>query len=538
MLEKTKMTVSRDYRIGDIDPRMYSAFLEPHGPNIYGGLYNPGHPKTDEQGFRTDVLAAIRELGIPAIRLPGGNFVSGYDWKDGIGPKDQRKVRLDCAWRQTEPNQFGFDEYLQWAEKSGAETLYTLNLGTRDINDAMNLVEYANYPGGTYWSDLRRKYGREKPYGIKTWYLGNEMDGPWEIGSKHPREYGKMAREFTKVIKWIDPSAETWACGTSSPLLRSYPKWDIEMLDECYELIDGISIHDYHNAPAGDYAQMLAGACQVEDFIIGIRAVCDYVQAKYRHPRKMKISFDEYALSVVNDPIAPHPGRGGQIPNEVYGEFTPRNLDRPFMINDPKNPPYRRNFNRRGSDIASMVGSASVLLTFLKYADRIRIGCMTGGLFTIRYDDEKVWFSSTYYLLRDLIRYGKGTALIPSIKSPTYNTEGFNINDFHQAPPYENVPYVMGMAVDNEEDGLVTVFAVNRSVTDAAPFEVDVRPLEGYEFVSHTTLESAADITAANTAENPNAIRPHAVPETACDGKTITAVLPPLSWNVFQMKKK
>ncbi len=530
---KGKLTVNRNYKIDDIDQRLYSAFLEPIGPGIYGGYYRPNHPKSDENGFRADVLDAIRELGVPAIRMPGGNFVSGHDWRDSIGPMEDRKARLDLAWRQVEPNTFGLDEYIKWSGKAGAEVLYTLNLATLDIRASAGCVEYCNHPSGTYWSDLRRRFGNEEPYGIKTWYLGNEMDGPWQIGNMHAREYGKKAREMAKMIKWISPKSEAIACGSSTPLLRSHPMWDMEMLDECYELVDYIGIHQYHNAPMGDVKQMMAGSELMEQFIKTTIAVCDYTQAKYRHPRKMKISFDEYGFGFSHDPIAPHHGRGGQIPNEVYGEFTEGHYNRPFSVFDPVYDPEKKRPERRWppskmNPMVHALGTASCLLLMLKYADRIKIACMTGGLHAIGYNDERTWKNPMYYLYSDLIRYGRGTALIPALETPTYSTEGFNINDFHQAPPYEKVPYIQAVAVNNEEEDRVTIFAINRSEDDDIPFEIDVRELEGYRLESHTVLESV-------NLEEPT---PKLNTKTQLVSGKIDTVLNKLSWNVYQLVKE
>lgn len=234
MAKTTKLTLHPKFTIGEISPRLYGAFLEPIGTMVNGSMYNPKHPTADSQGFRQDFIAALREAGLPALRLPGGNFVSGWEWKDSIGPKEQRKAHLDLAWHQYIPNDVGHDEYLQWAEKIGTQPMYTINLGTGTLLDAIHIAEYTNHPGGTYWSDLRRQYGREQPYGVKTWYLGNEMDGPWQIASweKDPKGYGVLANETSKAMKWVDGSIETAVCGSSSPFMGHFPQWDLEVLQD------------------------------------------------------------------------------------------------------------------------------------------------------------------------------------------------------------------------------------------------------------------------------------------------------------------
>ena len=296
MPRRARITIHPDFPIGEISPRLFSAFLEPIGTMVNGTMYNPKHKTADEQGFRTDFIEALKKTGLPAVRLPGGNFVSAWQWKDSIGPKDQRKVHLDPAWYQYITNEVGHDEYLQWAEKTGVAPLYTVNLGTGTMQDAMDIVEYTNHEGGTYWSDLRRKYGHEKPYGVDTWYLGNEMDGHWQLGSweKDPRGYGILCQETSKAMKWIDPTIKTAVCGSSAPFMEHFPEWDEKVLDQCYDVVDYLSIHHYHAAAPGDLLSLLGGAEYYEDFINTEIAMCDFVASKHRSPKKMMISFDEY----------------------------------------------------------------------------------------------------------------------------------------------------------------------------------------------------------------------------------------------------
>ena len=268
-MKKAQVTLHPSYRIGEISPRLFGAFLEPIGTMVDGSMYNPKHPTADKQGMRTDMIEGLRSAGLPSVRLPGGNFVSGWNWKDSIGPMAQRKTNLDLAWHQYVPNEVGHDEYLQWAEKVGAEAMYTINLGTGTINDARDIVEYTNFEKGTYWSDLRKTYGHAAPYGVKTWYLGNEMDGPWQVASweKNPTGYGILAHETSKVMKFVDPTIETSACASSSPFLSHYPEWDRHVLEECYDVVDMISLHHYHSAPVGNIPALLAGYKAFDSYI-------------------------------------------------------------------------------------------------------------------------------------------------------------------------------------------------------------------------------------------------------------------------------
>ena len=535
MLSAARMTVNRAFKIGHIDPRMYAGYVEPLFNTVYGGIFDPEHPRADDMGFRGDVLELVRELGIPAIRLPGGNYVSGYDWTDTVGPLDERKVRLDLAWRQIEPNRFGLNEYLDWAKRAGAEPLLTVNLGTQGISEAAALIEYCNRPGGTYWSDLRRRHGVEDPREIKTWYLGNEMDGPWQIGRLEGRDYGRKAREVAKAMKWVDPTIETIAVGSSSPLLHSHPQWNIDVLEECYELVDYLSIHYYHVAPMGDIPQLLVGSTVMEEFITAVLASCDFVQAKLREPRKLMLSFDEYALAMSRQPNAICTGRGGRIPNDTYYEFSPANLDRDFIDNAVA---YQTPDNlSNGGDIIDAVANASAVIALLKHADRIKIGCMTVSLLgAIKTDKLHAWRSATYYTYLHFLRYGRGIALASAVTSPTYSTPGFNLNEYYQAAPYDSVPYVEAVAVHNGDEQTLTVFSINKSPAEDIPFEIDVRDFEGYELLEHIAMESD-DLQAENSYEHPEVIVPHAVPVTALVDGMVRSVLKRMSWNVFRLGK-
>jgi hypothetical protein len=214
-MKKATIVTDRYFTLGEVDKRIYGSFLEHLGRAIYGGIYEPGSPLSDKSGFRNDAASLVKELNVPIVRYPGGNFVSGYRWEDGVGDKASRPKRLELAWGVTEDNQFGLNEFSDWCKKAGTDPLMAINLGTRGVEEAKDIVEYCNHPGGTYLSDLRKSHGYEQPHAIKTWCLGNEMDGPWQIGHKTAVEYGRVANEAAKVMKWVDPSIELVACGSS-----------------------------------------------------------------------------------------------------------------------------------------------------------------------------------------------------------------------------------------------------------------------------------------------------------------------------------
>ena len=528
------MTLHPRYRIGDISPRLFGAFLEPIGSMVNGSMYNPKHPTADSQGFRRDFIEGLRDAGLPCVRLPGGNFVSGWNWKDSIGPMAERKARLDTAWFQYVPNDVGHDEYLQWAEKCGAEAMYTVNLGTGTLQDAMDVVEYTNHEGGTYWSDLRKKNGREKPYGVKTWYLGNEMDGPWQIASyqKDPRAYGVLAHETSKVMKWVSPGIETVACVSSSPFLNHYPDWDRQVLEQCYETVDYISLHHYHSAPVGHVGALMAGYQAFEDYIRTEIALCDYIKTQKRVKKQMMLSLDEFAASY-RPANGASLGTGGRQHDLNFYSFDP---GRTYVRHDPDDWSTRRMFPKAG-EMPRALATASIMLTMLRHADRVKIGCSTSGLSQLcQTDREHVWKGAAYYPFTQLLRYGKGVSLQAPVECETYDVEGYAIDDMNQYAGFEKVQYVQAAATLQEENGEMTVFLVNADQTEAHELAMDVRAFEGWKLKEHVTLFTE-DIDAYNDFDQPECIVPRQVSDTCMDGGRVTAVLPPMSWNMIRFEK-
>lgn len=291
---KAKAVVHKEFRIGRIDDRVYGAFLEHLGRAIYTGIYEPGHPSADEHGFRRDVIEMVRELNVPVTRYPGGNFVSAYNWEDGIGPKESRPVTLDYAWRTKETNEVGIDEFAAWCEAAGTELMLAVNLGSRGLDEARGLLEYCNHPGGSRWSDLRIKNGRREPYDVRLWCLGNEMDGPWQVGHKTAYEYGRIANETAKAMKAFDPTLQLVACGSSHSFMPTYPQWEADVLDECYDNVDYLSLHMYFENYEDDYLNFLAKPVILDRYIQTVSGVIDYVKAKKRSKKDIYISFDEW----------------------------------------------------------------------------------------------------------------------------------------------------------------------------------------------------------------------------------------------------
>ncbi|MDK3157225.1 hypothetical protein QPK87_11630 [Kamptonema cortianum] len=281
-----KLILDKDFIIDTVDPRLFGSFLEHLGRAIYGGIYEPGHPAADQKGFRNDVLDLVRELRIPVVRYPGGNYVSGYRWEDGVGPRDKRPTRLDMAWMSTDTNHIGTNEFIDWCRLAGTEPMLAMNLGTRGIQEAMDLIEYCNHPGGTALSDLRKSHGYADPHRIQYWCLGNEMDGPWQIGHKTAAEYGRLAAETAKALKWIDPSVRLITCGSAGHAMTTFGAWELEVLEHTFEHTDFLSIHMYHGNVLNDMTHYLPLSDEMDDFINEAVALCDAVAAKKKSRKK------------------------------------------------------------------------------------------------------------------------------------------------------------------------------------------------------------------------------------------------------------
>ncbi len=499
MSTKAKMIVDKDFVIGNIDDRLYGSFIEHLGRAVYGGIYEPGHPEADGQGFRKDVLSLIQALRVPIIRYPGGNFVSGYDWKDGIGPKDQRPSRLELAWRTVEPNHFGLNEFVDWSRVAGTDVMWAINLGTQGIDEARNVVEYANHTSGSYWSDLRISHGYKQPHAIKTWCLGNEMDGPWQIGAKTAVEYGRIACESAKVMKWTDPTIELVACGSSGRGMATYPEWEATVLDHTYEHVEFLSLHSYYGNHGNDTPTFLGRSLEMEDFIRSVTATCDYIKAKKRSKKTMYLSFDEWNVWFHS--------------NEADKKIEPWQIAPPQL-----------------EDIYTMEDALVVgclLIALLKHSDRVKMACLAQLVNVIApimtENGGQTWAQTIYYPYMHASVFGRGQALVPLVQSPKYDTK--EITD---------IPYLESIAVYNEEAGEVTVFAVNRDLTNSLPLEVDLRSFGACTVLEHLVLENG-DLKAANTSDQPNRIKPHSNGNAKSDGSTITASLGKASWNVIRL---
>jgi len=497
---QASMIVDKDFVVSRIDDRLYGSFIEHLGRAVYGGIFEPGHPQADAKGYRRDVLKLIRDLRVPIVRYPGGNFVSGYDWKDGIGPVAERPRRLELAWRTIEPNLFGLNEFADWSREAGTSVMWAINLGTQGPEDARQLVEYANHPSGTYWSDLRIRHGFRNPHAIKTWCLGNEMDGPWQIGAKTAAEYGRIAAESAKVMKWVDPSIELVACGSSGRGMPTYPEWEATVLDHTYDHVEYLSLHSYYGNGDNDTATFLGRSLEMEDFIHSVVATCDYIKAKKRSKKTMMLSFDEWNVWFHS--------------NEADRKIEPWQIAPPQL-----------------EDIYTMEDALVVgclLIALLKHSDRVRMACLAQLVNVIApimtENGGQAWAQTIYYPYMHASVYGRGQALSPIVKCPKYDTK--EITD---------IPYLEAIAVYEEQTGEIAIFAVNRDLENALPLEVDLRSFGSCAVIEHLVLEND-DLKAKNTASAPATVTPHGRGNASADGSKVRATLGRASWNVIRVR--
>ncbi|WP_320782763.1 alpha-N-arabinofuranosidase [Streptomyces sp. CRN 30] len=504
-MRTARFTLDPAFTVGEVDPRLFGSFVEHLGRCVYTGIFEPGHPSADADGIRTDVLELVRELGVTAVRYPGGNFVSGYKWEDSVGPAEDRPRRLDLAWRSTETNRFGLSEYIAFLKKIGpqAEPMMALNLGTRGVAEALQLQEYANHPSGTTLSDLRIEHGDKDPFGIRLWCLGNEMDGPWQTGHKTAEEYGRLAAETARAMRQIDPGLELVACGSSSQSMETFAAWEATVLAETYDLVDHISLHAYYQPVDGDVDSFLASAVDMESFIENVVATCDHVGARLKSKKKINLSFDEWNVWYLLE----HQKEAEE--NPLDWPQAPRLLEDSYSVTDA-------------------VVFGSLLIALLRHADRVTVACLAQLVNVIApimtEPGGPAWRQTTFFPFAQASRYGRGEVLDVRVDSPTYATARYGEADLLHATAVR------------AEDGSVTVFAVNRSRTEALPLDVAMNGLDLTEVVEHSALADT-DPDARNTLDDPERVTPHPVEGATLRDGVLQAVLEPLSWNVIRLAR-
>lgn len=499
---KARVSLHRDFKVGAIDDRIYSAFLEHLGRAVYGGIYEPGHETADEDGFRGDVLELVRDLEAPLVRYPGGNFVSNYDWLDGVGPREERPVRLDYAWKTTETNEVGTNEFIRWCRKAGTEPMLAVNLGSKGFSEALALLEYCNHPRGSYWSDLRRRHGAEEPHDVRVWCLGNEMDGPWQMNHRTAHEYGRLANEVGRAMKVFDPTLELVACGSSNYNMPTYPSWEAEVLDLAYENVDYISLHQYWDNWDDDYLNFVAKSVPVDRYIQTVGGIIDYVKAKKRSKHDVFISFDEWNVWYHSRK------RGGSDGDGVNWAAAPHLLEDVYNFED-----------------VLLVGCA--LNTFIRRSDRVKIACIaqlvnviapimteTGG---------PAWKQTIYYPYQFASLYGRGDALAVAVDVPSYDVK-----------VADDVPYLDVSAVLAPDGRMVTFFMVNRHPDEAMEVDIGMAGFAPREIARHITM-AHPDLKATNTAADPEQVRPQSGSGVVVQDGAVKGSLTARSYHVIQV---
>ena len=496
------VVVDRDFVLAPLDRRVFGTFVEHMGRCVYGGIFEPGHPAADAQGFRQDVLALTRELGATIVRYPGGNFLSGYNWEDGVGPRDRRPRRLDLAWGSTETNQFGTNEFITWCKTAGVEPMLAVNLGTRGPDEARHFIEYCNHPGGTEYSELRRSHGFDQPHGVRFWCLGNEMDGPWQICQKTAAEYGRVAQETGKVMRWVDPGVQLTACGSSNRSMPTYGHWEHDVLERCFDQVDFISLHQYFSNDADDIKTYFGVIEELDSFIREVAAIADAVAAKRRSPKRIMLSLDEW--------------------NVWYKAHAPEDLRKPGWPTAPRLIEEVYNF-----EDALVVGG--VLITLMNNSDRVKAACLAqlvnviGAIMTE--PGGPAWRQTIFHPFAQAARFGRGEVLRTRVQTDGYGTA-----------THPRLDFLLSSIVHDPATGRATLFALNRSATDEMHLEVELRGLGRRRLAVASQLHHA-DLKATNTRSAPRTVEPTEQATARVGDDRLRATLQPLSWNVFVTEK-
>ncbi|WP_374622483.1 alpha-N-arabinofuranosidase [Devosia sp.] len=501
---RATVTAHSDYTIARIDDRVYGAFLEHLGRAIYTGIYEPDHPTADGDGMRGDVAQLVRDLRIPMVRYPGGNFVSAYNWEDGIGPRDQRPTRLDLAWHTSDSNQVGIHEFAAWCDTVNTQMMLAINLGSRGLDEARNFLEYVNGPTGSYWGDLRKKNGRADPFDVKLWCLGNEMDGPWQVGHKTAYEYGRLANEVAKTMRAFDKSLELIVCGSSHSNMPTYPDWEREVLEHTYDSVDHISLHMYFANREKNTANYLSLNEKLDRYIGTVASTINFVKSKKRSKRDVYISFDEWNVWY-------HSNKQDRaiLDGNSGWPHAPRLLEDIYNFED-------------------VLQVGLILNTFIRRSDVVKLACiaqLVNVIAPIMTDPKgQAWRQTIYYPYYFASIYGRGTALQLAVNTPGYDAE-------HG----DNVGYVDISGVRNEEEGTVTFFAVNRHGSDSIDLEVSLEGFAAATVIDHQVM-THANLEAVNTAADQHNVAPRQGAGARVDGSSLSVRLPPYSYQMIRIK--
>ncbi len=498
-----RLTVDPHFEVGPVRRRVFGSFVEHLGRCVYDGIYEPGHPTADAEGFREDVIELVRELGVSTVRYPGGNFVSGFRWEDSVGPRSERPTRLDLAWHSTETNEVGLHEFGGWLEKVGGELMLALNLGTRDVLEALDIVEYANVRSGSTLADRRIANGRTEPFDVRMWCLGNEMDGPWQLGHRSGTDYGKIASQVAKALRQLDERVELVVCGSSNAHMPTFGSWERDVLMETYDDVDYISCHAYYQERDGDLGSFLASPVDMDRFIETVVATADHVKAVKRSDKRIDISFDEW---------------------NVWYQDRYRDVDK---IEGIENWPVAPRLLEDVYSVADAVVVGGLLISLLKHADRVTAASLAQLVNVIApimtEPGGPAWRQTTFFPFAITSALAQGTALEVKLEAPSYETA-----------LYGEVPQLDAVATHDPETGRAAVFIVNRSQTEEATVTIDIGGLGDVSVASARTIADA-DADAKNTLEDPERVAPHDNDSASIEGGVLAITLPPVSWTAIEL---
>ena len=499
---KSKIFVHKNFIIDKVEDNLFGGFIEHLGRAVYTGIYEPEHHEADENGFRNDVKTLVKDLNMPLTRYPGGNFVSGFDWRDAIGPQEERPVRADYAWLAIEPNTIGIDEFMKWSKEVNTEIVYTVNLGTNTPKAAQEVVEYCNFEKGTYLSELRKKNGSEKPHNIKYWCLGNEMDGDWQIGHKTAEEYGRVAHEAAKMMRMVDKDIKLCACGSSGYGVSTFGHWDEEVMRHLHYDVDFLGIHQYFTNFDRNFDKFFASPENLDRHIECAIACCDTVAAKLKSNKKTMIALDEWNVWY----------RGKGVGDEIA----------PWQIGSPT--------LEETYDMADVLVVGGALLSMIDHADRLKMACLAQTVNVIApimtEKGGKAWKQTIYYPFLETSRYGRGMAMRVVNDSPTYDVDGFYSG---------KVKYLRSSVVWREEAQELTVFAINRA-NEEMEFTAELAGFEVKEVVEAKEIHNS-DLDATNTSNQENVSSQLINSDRyTLSGNILEAKLKPYSWNMFRVK--
>jgi alpha-L-arabinofuranosidase len=501
-----QLVIDPKLRVGTIHRRLFGSFVEHLGRCVYDGIYEPTHATADSDGFRTDVMELVRELGPTTIRYPGGNFVSGFRWEDAVGPKSERPKRLDLAWHSLDTNEVGLDEFARWTAKLDVEIMYAVNLGTRGVQDALDVLEYANIRSGSHFSDARIANGTVEPHRIAMWCLGNEMDGPWQLGHWSAEDYAQRATQTARAMRQLDSTIELVVCGSSNAQMPTFGAWERTVLESAYDDVDYISCHAYYSPKGGDIDSFLASAVNMDHFIEVVAATADAVKLERGSDKVVNISFDEWNVWDIE-----RFEKEDRITDIDEWPVAPRLLEDSYSVID-----------------AVVVGG--LLISLLRHADRVTSASLAQLVNVIApimtEPGGPAWRQTTFYPFAISSRLARGTALDLSIETSTYPTALFG-----------EVPIVDAVATHDEETGRTAVFLVNRSQTSAVSVSIDIGGL-GDVAILENHLLSDDDPTAKNTLADQERVQPRVNSTAEIVGTTLTLELPPVSWSAISLGSK